>query len=162
MFCDDTQNLSKQVLNAARKTGRRIAVAESCTGGLLSSALTHHSGASDVFECGFVTYSYAAKSAQLGVPPALLQTHGAVSEQVAILMAEGALNVSGADLVLAITGIAGPGGASANKPVGLVCFAAAKKGQATIAQQQIFEDKGRNFIQMQSVKYALSMLLKAL
>jgi nicotinamide-nucleotide amidase len=121
---------AQTLLNLARAKGLRIAVAESCTGGLLAGALTEVAGASDVFDCGFVTYSNAAKVAMLGVARANLDQFGAVSEQVAQDMAQGALDLSNAQLSVAITGIAGPGG-SEFKPEGRVCFALATAAGVT-------------------------------
>ncbi len=126
------------VLDAARLRGLRIATAESCTGGLIAAALTHAAGASDVFERGFVTYSNEAKTALLGVPPALIATEGAVSEAVAQAMAAGALAASAADLAVSITGIAGPSGSSAAKPVGLVWFGMAWRGGALRTSREVF------------------------
>ena len=116
------------MLDKARAAGLTIATAESCTGGLVAGALTAIAGSSDVVDRGFVTYSNAAKMQMLGVPPTLLAQHGAVSQPVAVAMAEGALKASGAGLAVSITGIAGPGGGSADKPVGLVHFALARRG----------------------------------
>jgi nicotinamide-nucleotide amidase len=117
--------LAREVLTLARARGQTIATAESCTGGLVAAALTSIAGSSDVMDRGFVTYSNAAKTAMLGVPASLIAEVGAVSADVAAAMAEGALRASGASLAVSITGIAGPGGGSAAKPVGLVHFAIA-------------------------------------
>lgn len=134
---------AEALLAALRERGLRVATAESCTGGLVAASLTAISGSSDVVECGFVTYSNAAKAAMLGVPAALIETVGAVSEEVAWRMAEGALARSAADLAVAITGVAGPGGGSAEKPVGLVWFAAARRGGPTITAREMFSgDRG--------------------
>ncbi len=119
---------ARRVLALARARGLHIATAESCTGGLVAAALTEIAGSSDVVECGFVTYSNEAKQKMLGVPAATLKRHGAVSSETAAAMAAGALKHSPADISLAITGIAGPGGGSKQKPVGLVYFAAACRG----------------------------------
>jgi nicotinamide-nucleotide amidase len=119
---------------ALRARGWRLATAESCTGGLIAATCTALAGSSDWFERGFITYSNAAKSEQLGVPAALIARHGAVSEPVARAMAEGALQHSPADLAVAVTGIAGPGGATPAKPVGLVWLALAQRGAATQAE----------------------------
>src|SRR5215472_2464282 len=116
-----------RVLAACRDRGLKVAIAESCTGGLVAGALTDIPGSSDVLDRGFVTYSNAAKEAMLGVPGSILERYGAVSRETADAMAAGALAMSDADLVVAITGIAGPGGGSAEKPVGLVHFAAAAR-----------------------------------
>ena len=120
---------AKRLLDLCRARGLTIATAESCTGGLVAAALTDIAGSSDVVECGFVTYSNAAKETMLGVPQATLKAHGAVSAETASAMAAGALRHSAADLAVAITGIAGPGGGSKNKPVGLVYFAADEPGR---------------------------------
>ena len=122
MFDADILALAEAVLAACRAAGLTVATAESCTGGLIAGALTAIAGSSDVVECGFVTYSNAAKTAMLGVPAELIASVGAVSEAVARRMAEGAVARSGADLAVAVTGVAGPGGGSAEKPVGLVWF----------------------------------------
>ena len=126
------------VLVACRAAGLRVATAESCTGGLVAAALTEIAGSSDVFERGFVTYSNAAMHAMLGVDAALIAAHGAVSESVARAMAAGALAHAAADLAVAVTGIAGPGGGSAAKPVGLVWFGAARRGAAVRAERHVF------------------------
>lgn len=125
-------------LGAALSARRLVAVtAESCTGGQVAGAITDVAGSSTWFDRGFVTYSNAAKHELLGVPPALIAAHGAVSEAVARVMAEGALARSSADLAVAITGIAGPGGGSAHKPVGTVCFAFARRGEAAVAVTRV-------------------------
>ena len=135
---DDLESLSERVLAACRSARLRLAVAESCTGGLVLASLTAIPGASDVVERGFVTYSNEAKSEMLGVPGALIETHGAVSEPVARAMAEGALRHSPADVGIGVTGIAGPGGATVEKPVGLVHIAAARKGRETRHERHLF------------------------
>ncbi len=144
-------------LAACRTAGLTVATAESCTGGLAAAALTAIAGASDVVECGFVTYSNPAKTALLGVAPALLDSHGAVSEAVARAMAEGALARSGAGIAVAVTGIAGPGGGSAAKPVGLVHFACARRGAATVARREVFAGD-RDAIRLQAALTALALL----
>ena len=115
-----------------------VATAESCTGGLIAAALTHVPGSSDVVERGFVTYSNAAKAEMLGVDPAVIASHGAVSEPVAAAMAAGALARSAADLAVAVTGVAGPGGGSAEKPVGTVWFGCARRGGTVRTERQVF------------------------
>ncbi|MGH7102829.1 MAG: CinA family protein [Acetobacteraceae bacterium] len=136
-----------------------LASAESCTGGLVAAALTAAAGASDVFERGFVTYSNAAKETMLGVPPALLERHGAVSEPVARAMAEGAVRHSGANLAVSVTGVAGPGGGSDEKPVGLVWIAAANRDNVTWSERNIFPgDRAR--IREASVVAALALLAR--
>ena len=119
MIADDLRAAAKRLLDLCRRHGLHVATAESCTGGLVVAALTEMAGSSDVVECGFVTYSNAAKESMLGVPAATLTRHGAVSAETAAAMAAGALTHSQADLAVAITGIAGPGGGSKQKPVGL-------------------------------------------
>lgn len=153
--------LAQTVLEACRSGRLMIATAESCTGGMVVAALTDVPGSSDVVDCGFVTYSNAAKTAMLGVPKAMLDAHGAVSEPVARAMAEGALAHSQADLALAVTGIAGPGGGSADKPEGLVHFACTRAGHATEHTRIEFGPLGRAEIRARSVEQALTMLLAA-
>ncbi len=133
MFPKAVRILAEEVLTAARQAGLKLATAESCTGGLVAGALTDIAGSSDVVERGFVTYSNQAKCDLLGVPVELLIAHGAVSEPVARAMAEGAVAHSAADVAVAVTGIAGPGGGTATKPVGLVHLACARKGRRHLA-----------------------------
>lgn len=127
-----------RIVSQMRARGWKFASAESCTGGLIAAALTHVAGSSDVVDRGFVTYSNAAKTELLGVPAQTIAHHGAVSEPVARAMAEGALSRSLADIAVSVTGIAGPGGGSAEKPVGLVWFAFARRDGDTTAQHRIF------------------------
>jgi nicotinamide-nucleotide amidase len=162
MFDSDLLSLATNVLDKARKEHLRIATAESCTGGLVASLLTEIAGASDVFERGFVVYSNATKSELLGVPDALIRHDGAVSESVARAMAEGAIKRSTAQVAVAVTGIAGPGGGTAEKPVGLVHTAAARNGHATLHERHLFGDIGRNAIRMASVEASLRLLLQLL
>jgi nicotinamide-nucleotide amidase len=153
---------AEQVLAANRAAGRRIAVAESCTGGLVAAALTEIAGASDVFDRGFVTYSNEAKTEVLGVSDDLLVTFGAVSIATAWAMAQGALERSHADVAVSVTGIAGPGGGSAQKPVGTVVFARAVRGQnpeTVTADIQYFGDLGRAGIRRQAALVALGLLM---
>jgi nicotinamide-nucleotide amidase len=150
------------VLNACRKHGIMIATAESCTGGLIAAALTDIAGSSDVVDRGFVTYSNEAKNEMIGVPMELINQVGAVSKDVAIAMAEGALNNSRAGISIAVTGIAGPGGGSAEKPVGLVHIASARKGFATLHKECSFGEKSREDIRHQTVLSALAQVLEAL
>ncbi|HEX4160752.1 MAG TPA: CinA family protein [Rhizomicrobium sp.] len=140
----------------------RIATAESCTGGLIGALLTEIPGSSDVFERGFITYSNAAKTGMLGVPNELIGEWGAVSEPIARRMAEGALEHSSAQIAVAVTGIAGPGGGTAEKPVGLVHIAAARKGAGTLHEKHLFGDIGRSPIRMATVEAALKLLLRLL
>lgn len=151
-----------RVIEANRAAGRTVAVAESCTGGLVSAALTEIAGSSDVFLGGFVTYSNEAKIEQLGVSLDVLETFGAVSIAVAWAMARGACERSGADVSVAITGIAGPGGGSEKKPVGTVVFARAEKGgdpDNVIADSRQFGDLGRAGVRLQAALVALELLM---
>lgn len=158
MFADDIETLARAVVETAASRGLTIATAESCTGGLVSGALTAIAGSSAVVERGFVTYSNAAKVDLLGVPMALIERHGAVSEPVARAMAEGALVRSPVQVSVAVTGIAGPGGGSPDKPVGLVHFAAAGPG-GLIHVERRFGDTGREAVRLGSVRVALELLL---
>ncbi|SOC11699.1 CinA family protein [Rhodobacter maris] len=151
----------EELLACARDRGWRIATAESCTGGMVVVALTDVPGSSAVVECGFVTYSNAAKVEMLGVAEATLSAFGAVSEEVAREMAEGALAQSHADLAVSITGIAGPGG-SEFKPEGRVCFGLALKGAATRTQTQEFGALGRGNVRAAARDHALALLGAAL
>lgn len=148
------------VLDLCKRHHLLVATAESCTGGLVAAALTAVPGSSAVVERGFVTYSNQAKAEMLGVPMALIDSHGAVSEAVARAMAEGALAHSRAHLSVAITGIAGPDGGSVDKPVGLVHFAAARRGGATIARRHVFAGD-RDAVRAQSVATALALLVES-
>jgi nicotinamide-nucleotide amidase len=155
---DAIRDAAVRVLDACRRRGLTIATAESCTGGLVAGALTEIPGSSDVVDRGFVTYSNAAKEAMLGVPSTVLETCGAVSRETAEAMASGALGHSDASLAVSITGIAGPGGGSADKPVGLVHFAAAARDGRLIHREKRFGDIGRSAVRALSVMEALSML----
>ena len=159
MFDQEILDLARQTLARCRERGLMIVTAESCTGGLLAGALTAIAGSSDVVDRGFVTYSYAAKTALLGVPEAMIMEHGAVSEPVARAMAEGAL-LSSNHMSLAITGVAGPGSDSQAKPAGLVHMAAARDGAVTHRVHQ-FGDIGRTEVRRRSVVEALSLALVA-
>lgn len=153
-------DLAERVLEACRARGWRVATAESCTGGLVAAALTAIPGSSAVVDRGWVTYSNAAKHELLGVPYALIEAHGAVSEPVARAMAEGALARAAAEVAVSVTGIAGPGGATATKPEGLVHFACA--GPAGTAHRRVaFGALGRGAVRAASVETALAMLLAA-
>ena len=147
-----------QVLEVFRARGLKIATAESCTGGLVAGALTEIAGSSDVVDRGFVTYSNAAKEALLGVPAVTLERYGAVSAETAAAMAAGALKNSLADITVAITGIAGPGGGSKQKPVGLVHFAAASRDGRCLAREQRYGEIGRQSVRERSVVEALELL----
>jgi len=152
---------AEAVLAAARARGLMIATAESCTGGMISAALTDIPGSSDVFDRGFVTYSNRAKIEMLGVSPATLEAHGAVSEAIAGEMAEGALARSAAGIVIAVTGIAGPG-SSERKPEGRVCFGLAATGTPTRTETVEFGPLGRAEVRRATVEHALSTLLQTL
>jgi nicotinamide-nucleotide amidase len=149
---------AKRLLALCRERGLKIATAESCTGGLVVAALTEIAGSSDVVDRGFVTYSNAAKQGMLGVSSLTLERSGAVSRETAEEMAQGALAQSDAQLSVAITGIAGPGGATPGKPVGLVHFAAAAQGGRLIHRAKKFGDIGRRKVRVKSVVEALAML----
>ncbi len=151
--------LARRVLDLCRARGRKVATAESCTGGLVAGALTDIAGSSDVVDRGFITYSNAAKQEMLGVDASTLATHGAVSRQTAEAMARGALAHSHADFAVAITGIAGPGGGSADKPIGLVHFTAAARDGRIVHREKRFGDIGRREVRLASVTEALEMLL---
>ena len=162
MFPEDIDELARLVLTLAREAGVMIATVESCTGGLVAGALTAVPGSSDVVDRGFVTYSNAAKTALVGVPESLLAQQGAVSEPVARAMAEGGLRAAGVGAAVAITGIAGPGGESTDKPVGLVHFAVARVGCPSVHREMRFGDIGREAVRLESVRTALEMLAEAL
>lgn len=150
------------VVDANRKAARRIAVAESCTGGLVSAAITEIPGASDVFEAGYVTYSNAAKIHELKVSEDVVETFGAVSIATAWAMARGALAASEADVAVAITGIAGPGGGTPSKPVGTVVFALAERDAdpaKIVADQKLFENENRAGVRLHAALTALDLLI---
>jgi nicotinamide-nucleotide amidase len=157
VFSQKGENLEEWVVARLRKLGRKIATAESCSGGLLAHRLTNVPGASEVFTHGFVTYANEAKISELGVPSALITVHGAVSEPVAMAMADGAREKSGADYSLSLTGIAGPGGGSDEKPVGLVFIALARRGRPTICKEFHFPRDRETFKQL-ATQSALDML----
>jgi nicotinamide-nucleotide amidase len=162
MFPQALLSQAEALLAMARNKAIRIATAESCTGGLIAGLLTEIPGSSDVVERGFVTYSNEAKEELLGVPRALLAEHGAVSAPVARAMADGALKHSRAQLCVAVTGIAGPGGGSAEKPVGLVYIAAARAPGDIIVKEHRFGDIGRDAIRMATLREALNLLRERL
>ncbi len=157
----DLTSLAAEVLTQAEAKGVMIATAESCTGGLIFATLTEVAGSSTVMDRGFVTYSNAAKTDMLDVPTALIDAQGAVSEDVARAMADGALRRSAADLSVAVTGVAGPG-ASDRKPEGRVCFAVAKRGGETISETQDFGALGRSNVRKATVVRSFYLLLNAL
>ncbi|MDJ0628235.1 MAG: CinA family protein [Rhodobacter sp.] len=149
---------AETLLHRARAAGVWLATAESCTGGLIAAAITEVPGSSEVFDRGFVTYSNGAKTDMLGVPPASIARCGAVSEEVAIAMAEGALLRSNATLAVAVTGVAGPGG-SEQKPEGMVCFCVAQTGRSAVAETMQFGALGRAQVRAATVDYALDLLI---
>ncbi len=158
MFPSDILESAARLIDILRRKRLKVATAESCTGGLIAGAITSIAGSSDVFESGFVTYSNSAKVDLIGVDVALIDRYGAVSEEVARAMAEGALAKAAADLGVAVTGIAGPGGGSIGKPVGLVYIASAARGGPTRVQRQAFGDIGREGVRLASVREALALL----
>ena len=162
MFPSSLQDEAARLLDALRARAMHIATAESCTGGLIAALLTEVPGSSDVVERGFVTYSNEAKQEMLGVPAGLIAAHGAVSEAVARAMAEGALNSSRADIAVSVTGVAGPGGGTDAKPVGLVHLAAARTGRPTLHQECRFGAIGRDQVRIKSVEAALALVWRAL
>ena len=150
--------LATAIVARATERGLFVACAESCTGGLVAGALTGVPGSSAMFDRGFVTYSNEAKAEMLGVDPALIAAHGAVSEPVARAMAIGALNRSRADIAVSITGIAGPGGGSAQKPVGIVHFACAGRDRSTLTLERRYGDLGRASVRAAAVLDALQLI----
>jgi nicotinamide-nucleotide amidase len=152
---------AQDLLALARICGVRIATAESCTGGLIGAALTDIAGSSDVFERGFITYSNQAKVEMLGIRPETLAAHGAVSEEIAREMAQGALERSAATMTISVTGIAGPGG-SEHKPEGRVCFGLARTGQPIHSETIEFGPLGRTEVRRATVAHALDMMAAAL
>jgi nicotinamide-nucleotide amidase len=153
--------LAAAIIAACTRDELLLATAESCTGGLIAAALTEVAGSSAVVDRGFVTYSNEAKTGMLGVAPDLIGSVGAVSPEVAIAMAEGALHASRADITVAVTGIAGPGGGSPDKPVGLVHFAVAVRGAPTVHAERRFGDIGRSAVRLATVQAALEMIQAA-
>lgn len=158
MIEDDIRLAAARALDVCRNKGLRVATAESCTGGLVAAALTEIPGSSDVFDRGFVVYSNAAKQAMLAVPASILDRDGAVSRAAAEAMAQGALAASAADIALAVTGVAGPGGGSAAKPVGLVHFAGATRNGRRLHREKHYGDIGRGAVRMRCVVEALAMI----
>lgn len=153
---------AKSLIEAYSAAGLTLATAESCTGGLVAATLTEIAGSSAVVDCGFVTYSNAAKTKLLGVPATLITARGAVSAEVAQAMALGVLSRSGADVAVSITGIAGPGGGSAAKPVGLVYFGLAQRGFIPQVTERRFGDLGRSQVRQAAVNQAFDLLFAAL
>ena len=162
LFPSDLVARAERFLDRARRAGLHVATAESCTGGLVAGLLTEIAGSSDVLDRGFVTYSNEAKAEMLGVPIELVRRHGAVSPEVARAMAEGALAHSTADIAVAVTGIAGPGGATPAKPVGLVEFACARRNGPTPLVTKRFDKADRTRIRLLAVETALGLLEQAI
>jgi nicotinamide-nucleotide amidase len=158
MFPPDLTARAAALLDRCREARLKIATAESCTGGLIAGLLTEIPGSSAVVERGFVVYSNEAKQELLGVAATTILAHGAVSEETARAMAEGALAASRADVAVSVTGVAGPDGGTASKPVGLVWFACARRGGATVSREARFGDIGRARVRLASVGVALELL----
>lgn len=158
----DNAPLARRFLETCKARRILVATAESCTGGLIVAILTDMPGSSGMVDCGFVTYSNEAKQAMLGVSAGTLAAHGAVSQETALEMAAGALARSRAGIALSVTGIAGPDGGSAEKPVGLVWFGVALEGRAPFAEKRLFENRGRDFVRHRTVATALELGLQAL
>jgi nicotinamide-nucleotide amidase len=161
LFPTDILDDAKRLIGALRAKNRMLATAESCTGGLVAAAITAVPGSSDVFFGGFVTYSNDAKSQMIGVDPGLIAHHGAVSEAVAHAMADGAVRTTGADLAVSVTGVAGPGGGSPSKPVGLVYIGIASVFDAPRVERHMFGDAGRDEVRLASLRAALRLLEEA-
>lgn len=156
-FAPELRSLAEAVLERCRNAGLMVATAESCTGGLVAACLTEIAGSSDVVERGFIVYANTAKIELLGVDPATLERHGAVSERTAREMLAGALARSPADLVVAITGIAGPGGGTADKPVGLVFVGVQRRGRAPLVERHVFAGD-REAVRTASLRRSLELL----
>jgi nicotinamide-nucleotide amidase len=161
MALDRLTEDAARLLEECRQAGVKLATAESCTGGLIAATLTAIAGSSDVVERGFVTYSNEAKTELLGVAAAVIERHGAVSEAVALAMAEGALARSRADIAVSVTGIAGPGGATPAKPVGLVHLGCARRGRATVLEHRVLAGD-RATVRGQSVVLAFGLIRRQL
>ncbi len=162
MFDAELTDQATSLLQSLRDAKLVMATAESCTGGLIAGALTEIAGSSDVVDRGFVTYSNEAKSECLGVPSEMIEEHGAVSEEVARAMAKGAVHRSRASIAVAVTGVAGPGGGSDEKPVGLVHVAVARSGRDTLHKRLELGDIGRAQVRVETVREALALLAKAI
>jgi nicotinamide-nucleotide amidase len=160
VFSADILSLAGAALDACRERGWHVATAESCTGGLVAAALTAIAGASDVVERGLVAYSNAAKSELLGVPPATIAAHGAVSAETAAAMAQGALVRSAADLAVSVTGVAGPGGGSRAKPAGLVFVSLARRGAPDRTERRLFPGDRRT-VREAALRLALELIAAA-
>lgn len=157
MFPADLTTRAAALIDRCRRNQLMLATAESCTGGLIAGLITSVSGSSDVLDCGFVTYSNAAKTRMIGVPAELITRVGAVSEEVARAMAEGAIANSAANVAVAVTGVAGPGGGTATKPVGLVHCAAARNGHTTVHRELRLGDIGRDAVRLETMRVAVEM-----
>ena len=157
MVPSDLAEQAEETLNVCRTAGLTVATVESCTGGLVAGALTEIAGSSDVVERGFVTYTNEAKNELVGVPADLIERVGAVSEEVARAMAEGGLSHSRADIAVGVTGIAGPGGATETKPVGLVHLAASRRAGRTVHERHVFPGTRRE-VRLASVEVALRLI----
>jgi nicotinamide-nucleotide amidase len=159
MFSDKLIDLTKNIISACKSNNLRLATAESCTGGLIAGCLTAVSGASDVLHHGYVTYANQAKINLLGIPASILGEHGSVSEPVSRAMAEGAIKSEDANIAVSVTGIAGPGGGSHEKPVGLVHISVARTDYETLHERHVF-DGDRNAVRLQTIEAALELLLR--
>lgn len=157
---EDIEDAARRIVTDFAERKLLIATAESCTAGLIAGVITEIAGSSAVFDRGFVTYSNEAKREMIGVANATLKAHGAVSRPTALEMAEGAIGNSAANISVAVTGIAGPGGGSEEKPVGLVHLAAARTGRATLHREMRYGDIGRNAVRLATVRTALEMLIE--
>ncbi|MGD9479014.1 CinA family protein [Shinella sp. G-2] len=157
---EDIEDAARRIVTDFADRKLLIATAESCTAGLIAGVITEIAGSSAVFDRGFVTYSNEAKREMIGVANATLKAHGAVSRPTALEMAEGAIGNSAANISVAVTGIAGPGGGSEEKPVGLVHLAAARTGRATLHREMRYGDIGRNAVRLATVRTALDMLIE--
>ena len=162
MFDPELTNKAEELLQSLRDAKLLIATAESCTGGLIAGVLTEIAGSSDVVDRGFVTYSNEAKNECLGVPAEMIDEHGAVSEEVARAMAKGAVHRSRATISVAVTGVAGPGGGSDEKPVGLVHVAVARSGRDTLHKRLQLGNVGRSNVRLATVREALAMVEQAI
>ncbi|MGX5722451.1 CinA family protein [Shinella zoogloeoides] len=157
---EDIEETARRIVNDFSARGLMIATAESCTAGLIAGVITEIAGSSNAFDRGFVTYSNAAKQQMIGVSAETLKAHGAVSRPTALEMAEGAIRHSNADISVAVTGIAGPGGGTDEKPVGLVHLAAARKGRETLHREMRYGDIGRSAVRLATIRTALEMLVE--
>ena len=159
MYQDEINNLAKQIIDIGRKNKVVISAAESCTGGMIGAAITSISGSSTVYDRGFITYSNNSKAELLGIDINLINQHGAVSQEIARLMAEGCLIKSNSNLSVSVTGVAGPGGGTKDKPVGLV-YIGVKNGKKIIVSKNQFKNQGRTAIQKATVKKTINLILK--